>query len=333
MEGQYNSKAEEMLEKIFYYMNRLAVEHDFSASILLLTELGRTLVNADRTSFWYRDVENKSYWTLAASETGKIVVPQGQGIVGASIENNETILINDPYNDDRFNSQVDKQTGYLTKTILCMPITNSCGDVIGAYQAINKVGDEEDSCFNEQDEKRLALAATYSGKLLETHLLRRQNQTDPLTKLKNRRGFYDYYENQILFLGKSKAKSIVMCDIDFFKKVNDTYGHNAGDDVLRHIARTIKECVNSEGEVFRWGGEELVILLPNYNLEQTAKLTEEIRYTIEQSECISNDVVIKVTMSFGVKQLDDNKTLEENIKDADEKLYEAKRTGRNKVVK
>lgn len=333
MEKQYNSNAEEMLEKIFYYMNRLAVERDFSASILLLTDLGRTLVNADRTSFWYRDVENKSYWTLAASETGRIVVPQGKGIVGASIENNETILINDPYNDARFSQEVDKKTGYRTKAILCMPVTNSCGEVIGAYQAINKVGEEEDCSFNEQDEKRLALAATYSGKLLETHLLRLQNQIDPLTKLKNRRGFYDYYENEILFLGKSRAKSIVMCDIDFFKKVNDTYGHNAGDDVLKHIANTIKNCVNTSGEVFRWGGEEMVILLPDLDLEQTAKLTEKIRYTIEQSECVSEGITIKVTMSFGIKQLDDGKSLEENIKDADEKLYEAKRTGRNKVVK
>lgn len=333
MEEQYNFTAEEMLEKIFYYMNRLAIEREFSKSILLLTELGRTLVNADRTSLWYRDVEHKSYWTLAASETGRIVVPQGQGIVGASIENNETILINDPYQDVRFNQEVDKKTGYLTKAILCMPIMNSCGEVIGAYQAINKVANSKESSFCESDKKRLALAATYCGKLLETHLLRIQNQTDSLTKLKNRRGFYAYFENQMLFSDKLKAKSIVMCDIDFFKKVNDTYGHNAGDDVLKHVANIIQKCVEGNGEAFRWGGEEVVLLLPSLNLEQAAILSETIRYTIEQSECISGNERIKVTMSFGIKELDDNKTLEDNIKDADEKLYEAKSTGRNKVVK
>ena len=236
MDKQYNSTAEELLEKIFYYMNRLAVEKDFSTSILLLTDLGRTLVNADRTSFWYRDIKNKSYWTLAASNIERIVVPQGQGIVGASIENNETILINDPYHDARFNPQIDKKTGYVTKTILCMPVINSCGEVIGAYQAINKLGNSENNHFNEQDKKRLALAATYSGKLLETHLLHIQNQTDSLTGLKNRRGFYDYYENKILLSEASQAKSVIMCDIDFFKSVNDTYGHNAGDDVLKYVS-------------------------------------------------------------------------------------------------
>ena len=332
MAERYHLTAEEMLEKIFYYMNCLAVEKDFSTSILLLTELGQTLVNADRTSFWYRDIEHKAYWTLAASGTGRIVVPKGQGIIGASIEQNEVILINDPYNDVRFNSEIDKKTGYVTKAILCMPVRNSCGEVIGAYQAINKIGDAEGGKFTEQDKKYLALAATYCGKLLETHLLRQQNQTDPLTKLKNRRGFYDYCENEIFFGTKLKEKSIVMCDIDFFKRVNDTYGHNAGDDVLKHIATTMRTCVSDHGEVFRWGGEELTILLPNCDLKRAKELAEKIRYTIEQSECISDGTSIKVTMSFGIKQLEDNKTLEENIKEADEKLYEAKRTGRNRVV-
>lgn len=327
-----SNSAEEMLEKIFYYINQLTSETDFSNSILLLTDLGRTLVNADRTSFWYRDKKNKSYWTLAASGTGRIVVSEGQGIIGASIENNETILINDAYNDARFNPEVDKKTGYITKAILCMPVKNSSGEVIAAYQAINKLDTCENNYFTEQDVKRLALASAFSGKILETHLLHLQAQMDPLTGLKNRRGFYDYYENELLLFGKNKSKSIIICDIDFFKKVNDTYGHNAGDDVLKHIAYTMKKCVNIHGQVFRWGGEEFIILLPNHNVAQTLVLAENIRYTIEQSECISDNITIKVTMSFGIKEFEHNKTLEENLKIADEKLYEAKKTGRNKIV-
>ena len=139
MSEKYTFTAEEMLEQIFYYINELTSETNFSTSILLLTDLGRTLVNADRTSFWYRDKKNKSYWTLAASSTGRIVVSEGQGIIGASIENDETILINDAYSDPRFNPEVDKKTGYVTKAILCMPVKNSAGEVIAAYQAINKL--------------------------------------------------------------------------------------------------------------------------------------------------------------------------------------------------
>lgn len=325
--------AEEMLEKIFYYMSQLAVEKDYSKSILLLTDLGRTLVNAERTSFWYRDVKNKQYWTLAASETGRIVVPQGRGIIGASIENNETILIPHPYEDPRFNSQVDKETGFVTKNILCMPIVNSSGEVIGAYQAINKLGEGDACCFDEQDKSRLALAAAYSGKLLETHLLREQSQLDHLTGLKNRRGFYDCYTSQILHSEKSQTVSLIMCDIDHFKKVNDTYGHNAGDEVLVHVADILQKIIGKKGEVFRWGGEEFIIILPQCDLEQAADLAEEIRCKIMESECHSENHIIKTTMSFGVSELKEGKTPEENVKDVDEKMYEAKQGGRNRVIK
>lgn len=329
MEERHNLAAEEMLEKIFYYMNELAVQRDFSASILLLTDLGRTLVNAERTSFWYRDVKNEQYWTLAASETGRIVVPKGQGIIGASIENNETILISNPYEDVRFNQQVDRDTGYVTKTILCMPVTNSSGEVIGAYQAINKLG--EGRCFDEQDKKRLALAATYSGKLLEAHLLREQSQIDHLTGLKNRRGFYDCYEG-FLTTADGKSASIIMCDIDFFKKVNDTYGHNAGDAVLVHVADMMCKKVGKAGEVFRWGGEEFIIFLAESDRRQAAEIAEQIRISVMESECHVENEMIKVTMSFGVKELEEGKSLEVNVKGVDERMYEAKEGGRNRVV-
>ena len=330
MEQRHTLTAEEMLEQIFYYMNQLAVERDFSKAILLLTDLGRTLVNAERTSFWYRDIKSQQYWTLAASETGRIVVPKGQGIIGASIENNETILINHPYEDSRFNPQVDRDTGYVTKTILCMPVTNSRGEVIGAYQAINKMGDS--GCFDEQDKKRLALAAAYSGKLLETHILQEQSQVDHLTGLKNRRGFYNYYENKVIPSAKTQTGSVIMCDIDFFKKVNDTYGHNTGDAVLVHVADIMQECVGKAGEVFRWGGEEFIILLPQYHLKQAAELAEKIRCNVKESECHSEKKIVKITMSFGVKELEEEKELEANIREADKKMYEAKLAGRDKVV-
>ena len=120
------------------------------------------------------------------------------------------------------------------------------------------------------------------------------------------------------------------------KRINDTYGHNVGDAVLVYVAdimkSTIREIAGEKGEVFRWGGEEFIILLPKYDRKQTLELAEKIRYTIQESECVSDAAIIKVTMSFGVKEFDADKELEENLQIVDEKLYEAKRTGRNKVV-
>ena len=332
MEKGHVLSAEEMLEKIFYYMNCLVSEKEFLPAIRLLTDLGRTLVNSQRASFWYRDAVNEQYWTLAASDTDKIIVAKGTGIVGASIENNETILINNPYEDSRFNPQVDKDTGYVTRSILCMPVTNECGEVIGAYQAINKLNENGVGAFNEQDVKRLALAAGYSGKMLETYLLRQQNQVDQLTGLKNRKGFYDYYENIVIPSMRQHPVSMIMCDIDFFKKVNDTYGHNAGDEVLRFVAQRMKNKVSWDGEVFRWGGEEFIILLKESNLTFAVELAEELRCDIMDASCHYEDMVINITMSFGVKQLEDKMTTDANIKVADEKLYVAKSMGRNRVV-
>lgn len=332
MEKKKILSAEEMLEKIFFYMNCIVTEKDFSKAILLLTDLGRTLVNAERASFWYRDEKNKQYWTLAASDTERIVVSQGTGIVGASIENNEVILINEPYKDSRFNPQVDKDTGYVTKSILCMPVTNDYGKVIGAYQAINKMDEDGASNFDEQDIKRLALAAAYSGKILEARLLRQQNQIDQLTGLKNRKGFYEYYENNIIPSMRKNTASMIICDIDFFKKVNDTYGHNAGDAVLKMVAEHLQKCTGETGDVFRWGGEEFIVLLPATDSKKATELAERIRCTVKESECRYEEMVIRITMSFGVKELERDKSTDANVRDADEKLYEAKSTGRDKVV-
>lgn len=320
---------EEMLEKIFYYMNRLVEEKEFYKSLVLLTDLGKVLVNAHRASFWYRDEKKKQYWTMAASGTEKIKVPMGTGIVGESMENNKTILINNPYEDPRFNSEVDKQTGYKTESILCIPVTNSTGDVIGAYQVINKLGN---TGFDEQDVKYLGMAAGYSGKLLETHILKEQNVIDQLTGLKNRRGFYDVYDNLVVPLADKSDSSAIICDIDFFKKVNDTYGHNVGDGVLVHVADMLSKSVEGFGEVFRWGGEEFIVLLPEKKLEQAVEIAENIRKAIEASECHCQNVVVKVTMSFGVTKIDYNKTSVDNIKVADDNLYRAKQEGRNRVI-
>ena len=275
--------AEEMLEEIFSYMNRLYKEKDFNKSILLLTDLGRSLVNAERASFWYRDVDKEQYWTLAALGTDRITVDKGTGIVGVSIENNMTLRINNPYEDPRFNPSVDKKTGFVTRSILCVPVTNDSGDVIGAYQVINKMSEDGENIQN-----------------------------------------------------SNSNRCIIMCDIDHFKKVNDTYGHNVGDAVLVYVSdimkSTIREIAGEKGEVFRWGGEEFIILLSDFKLEQARELAELIRSKVEASECYAEKFIVKITMSFGVAPIKENELITSNVKVADDNLYTAKQQGRNRVI-
>lgn len=325
--------AEEMLEEIFLYMNQLINEREFSKVVALLTDLGRVLAHAERASFWYWDQKEKQYWTLAAVGSDKITVPEGSGIIDASIQNKETIVINAPYEDDRFNPEVDKQTGYVTKSILCMPVMNAKGKVIGAYQAINKLdANGEAGTFDERDKKRLTLAAVYGGKTLESHLLDNEIRIDPLTGLTNRRGFYEYYDGWQQEGDKDQPTSLIMCDIDFFKKVNDTYGHNAGDTVLQTVADILQQNVTSVDEAVRWGGEEFILALPGKDREQARLLAEHIRESVERTQIDFEQWNIRITMSFGVYQMDAEQTMDANVKQADERLYQAKTTGRNRVI-
>lgn len=308
------------------------VSNDHATIFILLTELAKKLINADRASFWKWDKRKKQLWTMAAVGEQKIIIPEGTGIVGKAILNGNTIVENDPYSNPDFNSDVDKKTGYITKSILVMPVSNCKGEFIGAYQAINKL-DGEDGFDAVEDVKRLSLAAFICGIVLESETFLDDAHHDKLTDVKNRMGFYHDYEKTYRNLVNTAAVSMYICDIDFFKKVNDTYGHNAGDAVLKHVADIFKRATRACDGIYRWGGEEFIAILPNTEIEDAALAAERMRISVEESVCEFEDLKIKVTMSFGVAQLSSLKSIEENIKVADEKLYEAKMSGRNRVIK
>lgn len=317
-----------LLERIFFYMEQLVQENDFQKTMELLTNLGKDIVGAERASFWYRDEEKGVYRTLVALGSDPIVVPKGRGVVGEAIEDNKSVICNIPYLNDNFYSEADWKTGFTTHAILCVPVTNENGHVIGAYQVLNKEGEVDE--FNEQDASRLALVAGYCGKTLETQLLLEENRIDTLTGLKNRKGFNDSVKELNDFA------SIILCDIDFFKKVNDTYGHNVGDAVLVHIGDLMKKCareiIESDIEVFRWGGEEFIILMPDIEVVEAKAFAESLRNLVEKSECYSEGNHVSVTMSFGVATISKDEELTASIKKADDNLYSAKQQGRNRVI-
>jgi diguanylate cyclase (GGDEF)-like protein len=123
-----------------------------------------------------------------------------------------------------------------------------------------------------------------------------------------------------------------MADLDYFKKINDTFGHLAGDEALKHFVNIIKRNLRKSDYVFRIGGEEFLILLPNTELKDAAEIVERIRKDLEESPLYYDGKEIKLTASFGLAEVDKNKYISEIIKEADEKLYKAKELGRNRVV-
>ncbi len=185
----------------------------------------------------------------------------------------------------------------------------------------------------------LAFIISYRIKLLEDirskqDELKRQASTDPLTRLYNRRHFMA--EGEYL-LAKAKeggeSLSVIALDIDHFKLVNDTHGHNVGDLVLVEVASTFRKLSRDRDLVARFGGEEFLILLPGADLDEAFGCAERIRAAVESlAIAASENVVVRVTVSLGVVQVNPAlETLEDAVNRTDQLLYEAKAAGRNRV--
>ena len=332
-----SNSAEKILDKIFSIMQRLYNEMHLRGSgadnhlqvFDIFADLGRTLAGADRASFWRWDKEAHRLVTATATGTDQIVIDEKTGLVGKALAQNRPLAVNDPYSSPDFNPEVDKATGYKTKSVLVMPVSNCRGEVIGAFQAINKLTGEG---FDEtEDVRRLSIAAFICGMALESDLFLIDSQRDKLTGIKNRFGFYGDWQNKYLPLSNEIPLSFIICDIDFFKKVNDTYGHNGGDAVLVHVARLIKSHIRETDSVYRWGGEEFIIVL-TARIDVAALAAERMRQAMEESVCVFEERNIKITMSFGAAEFNRALSVEENIKIADTRLYAAKENGRNRVV-
>ncbi len=155
-----------------------------------------------------------------------------------------------------------------------------------------------------------------------------RSSTDPLTGVANRWQMYNSLEREWSNSQNQKRLfSVILIDIDHFKKVNDNHGHDAGDNVLQEIARVLQKSTADLGSVGRWGGEEFLILLPHATLEQARVHAENLRQTIEKR----NFKIGQVTASFGIASVLPLETTTNLIRRADDALYNAKRSGRNRV--
>jgi len=158
--------------------------------------------------------------------------------------------------------------------------------------------------------------------------------TDPLTRLQNRRTFFSRGARDLeVCKQRDTDLSAMMLDIDHFKKINDTWGHQAGDVVLVGIGRLLTKLVRGGDTVARFGGEEFALLLPETTHEGAAALGERIRAAVEREEFFSDGMKIPVTASIGVATVKASTldSVEWLLKDADRRLYVAKRAGRNQV--
>ncbi len=158
--------------------------------------------------------------------------------------------------------------------------------------------------------------------------------TDYLTNLSNRRYFFEIGAKTFYLSKREKSDLSIICiDIDFFKKINDTYGHNTGDEVLKFIADKMNKFIRKSDILARMGGEEFSILLNNTNKENAYLLAEKLRKNIQKSSYKNKEVEIEVTISLGISQLiQEDEDLDSIISRADKALYIAKQSNRNRTV-
>lgn len=157
--------------------------------------------------------------------------------------------------------------------------------------------------------------------------------TDPLTGLYNRRHFEDNLEREFLRASRyNNELSFAIIDIDFFKKVNDTYGHSAGDYILKEVAYLILQNLRKTDMVFRYGGEEFTVIITETPIERAVVPLERLRKAVEEYPFNHNGQKIQVTISVGVSEVSKKiETVNQLFEDADKALYKAKENGRNQI--
>jgi len=169
-----------------------------------------------------------------------------------------------------------------------------------------------------------------SDAMTEKLQLQQQVVRDQLTKSYNRVYFEKNIDSIIANnISENKNTGIIFFDIDHFKKINDTFGHRVGDDILKGLVELVKQNIRSNEKLIRWGGEEFLIIIPANTIDEIYKEAEKLRKLIEMNDFA---VVKHLTCSFGLALNDENTTIEETILKADDKLYEAKTNGRNRVA-
>lgn len=165
-------------------------------------------------------------------------------------------------------------------------------------------------------------------------LYRSKAETDKLTGLHNRTWFEEVFPKQLHLSERIQQEvSLLMIDIDHFKKVNDTYGHTCGDDALRHVADVLSKNVRATDLSARYGGEEMVVLMPATSALQAQEISDRLREAIANTPLpLSGGSVLQLRISGGIAKWRSGMTLVDLVKEADEALYRAKQAGRNRIM-
>jgi diguanylate cyclase (GGDEF)-like protein len=304
--------------------------------------------------------------TLNQDRMFNIPVPM-ESIVGASFTSGEPIIVDNAQADPRYYPDIDNSLNHPTRTILAVPLKFR-DRKIGGLEAMNKTGGQY---FAEHDARLLTALAAQATIAIENARLYQKTQdeiaerikvedelrrhrdhleelvrertaevhqlaiTDALTGVFNRRHLVELGNRALLHARRyHQPLAAIMLDVDDFKKINDTCGHAAGDEALRKLANQLRKDLRSTDILGRYGGDEFVVLLPETNLQTAYQSAERLLVNIRTLRVGAPQTQIGLTSSLGVAELKParQQTIDDLIARADDALYTAKQTGRNRVV-
>jgi diguanylate cyclase (GGDEF)-like protein len=316
-----------------------AVEH---------AEIEKALVDDQRDLKYYREYQTKvggqislrrdlveSAKSLGATMDRREVHERLLGVLSARFPSARVIITADPAGDPAITSALQRKAPVLVadRSSLVVPLR-----IMRQPAGFIKLEAGAAGAFGPDDLKTVDLFATMAALSLENiqffEQVHEQATTDALTQLFSHRTFQSRLQEEILRAGRSQTPlSLIMCDVDHFKKYNDSFGHQAGDLLLRTLASILSSFARPVDVVARYGGEEFAIILPNFVRSEAVQLAERIRARVAAEPFVFQGRNTNATMSFGVAGFpQDATTSSQIVRAADERLYRAKEGGRNQVA-
>lgn len=288
------------------------------------------LLNEEKGELYFHTVKGEKSEVIK-----QIRLKLGEGISGWVAKEKKPVLVEDCSSDPRFSNRADKVSSFVTRTMMSVPLIVN-DRVLGTVQVLNKINDQ---FFNQNDLKIFQILADHAAIAIENARLHEMATVDGMTGLYVKRYFMARLKEEFIHAKvDSRPMSLIMSDIDHFKKVNDNYGHQGGDAALVELAHVIKEKVESLSGTYlpgRYGGEEFCVILPDTDTAKAMEVGEEIRREIESRPIDIEGKQAKITISIGVSNWPLHKNLileaEDFVRLADEALYICKARGRNCV--
>ena len=346
------AKDKEILEQSTYYEKRIydleqlldiaksfCSTLDFSNLLESIVYICMAQMHVLGAEIFVRDPITNDVLNLETSKTdnkeNKLSIPVNSPVASKLLTMNKPVTV--AYLKEFIGEDQDLKTLESLSPTLIVPLVEKANHLSGILILQERIAIEEETTYTEYEQSMIMSIASLATVAINNASLLEMSSTDMMTHLRLKYFFFNQLTEAIDKAFETEENiAVLMFDIDFFKKFNDTYGHECGDFVLISVANIIKSSLRESDIASRYGGEEFTVLLRKGNKEEAMKVAERIRQKIEEYDFVYNDQHLHVTVSGGVSVFDKNTNPVELpnlfVNQADSGLYMSKNNGRNQVT-